>query len=346
MVLASGAAPQQAAAANSAVLTPPTSDAVRAVVEPLMHEFVADSAGAVPAVLIAVGVGSEKPIAMAVGAGDSEGITAADPSGRFRVGSVTKSFVAAVILDLVAAGDLALADTLDGFFPQVANSNSITIAQLLRHTSGMPDWDALPEGIRGPLFSDVAKQWTTDEIVDLVDGLAPAFEPGTGWGYSNPGFQMLTAIAESVGGADLATLVDERVVGPLGLTATAVGPLDPRPTDYAYGVAQLGDTILDWRDLPYVNVESLFSGAGAISSTSSDLVRFGRAMWGPGSLVDPALRDEAFDPGEYSSGFATQFFCPCVADETVSWRGGSATVATSPGRGRSSSTTPPPTSPW
>lgn len=294
----------------------PTLEETTPAVQALLDEAVDGPEGPVPAVLAAVTVGDSEPVLLAAGAGDPEGATPADPEQRVRIASVTKSVLATVVLQLVDEGLLALDDTLDQWYPQVPESGSITVEQLARNTSGLPDWDAFPDGVFGLIVADSEKNWTTAEVVDLVDELEPTFPPGTDWAYSNPGNAILTGVVEQVTGQPFAAVVAERITGPLGLDHTAVGPLDPRPDDYAFGLAEVGGSPFDWRELPYVATESIFSGAGNMTSTVADMVVFGRAVWGDdvGVLPDD-LRAAMVDFGAVDSGLGTQPFCPCVDDE-------------------------------
>lgn len=156
------------------------------------------------------------------------GAQAPDPSGRFRAASVTKPFVATVVLQLVAEGrvglDAPVADYLPGLMPY---PEPITVRQLLGHTSGLPrdipHWTELP---------DVDTQrWARFTPHDLVrgatDGVPLLFAPGTSFSYSNTGYPVLGLLVELVTGQSLATELATRILRPLGLRDTEFPSYQP-----------------------------------------------------------------------------------------------------------------------
>src|ERR671916_3451428 len=113
---------------------------------------------------------------------------------RYRVGSITKTFTAAMILQFVEEGKLKLSDTLDKFFPQIPNAGKITIAHLLTHRSGIdfgkePDFRAWSRNPR-----------TKDEMLAFIAKGTPDFEPGEKRSYSNAGYVLLGFIVEKLDG--------------------------------------------------------------------------------------------------------------------------------------------------
>lgn len=113
-----------------------------------------------------------------------ESDTAMTPDHRFLISSMTKSFVAAVVLQLVDEGELALDDNLDRWVPEAPNAASITIRQLLNHTSGVPDY--MTPDIREQFGSIAIERhanggpaFTPRELLDIANAMPPAFEPGT-----------------------------------------------------------------------------------------------------------------------------------------------------------------------
>ena len=151
----------------------------------------------------------------AIGYGEINGtekkpLTAAN---RFRIGSITKMFTAAMILQLVEEGKLKLNDTLDKFFPQVPNAPKITIEQILWHRSGIPNVkrDQSP----GQKISTIPI--TKDERLAQIVNAAPDFEPGTKHLYSNSGYFVLGLILEKVTGKSYEEVLQEK-------TKTGFGP--------------------------------------------------------------------------------------------------------------------------
>ncbi|MFC5144224.1 serine hydrolase domain-containing protein [Streptomyces aureoversilis] len=212
--------------------------------------------------------------------------TAAD---HFRAGSITKSFVATVLLQLEAEGKLSLDDSLESRLPGVVKGNGydagkITIRQLLNHTSGVhdmvytPEWD---KEMNGPGFFEHRYDIKTPEqIVAMGIKYGPDFEPGKGWRYSNTNFVLGGMIIEKVTGKPYAREVERRIVKPLGLKETTFPGTDPKlPAPHPVGYSKLyvpnpGPEIHDATEY-----RPSWSGAtGEVVSTSGDLNRFYSAL--------------------------------------------------------------------
>ncbi|WP_058042707.1 serine hydrolase domain-containing protein [Streptomyces roseifaciens] len=212
--------------------------------------------------------------------------TAAD---HFRAGSITKSFVATVLLQLEAEGKLSLDDSLESRLPGVVkgngyDANKITIRQLLNHTSGVhdmvytPEWD---KEMNGPGFFEHRYDIKTPEqIVAMGIKYGPDFEPGKGWRYSNTNFVLGGMIIEKVTGKPYAREVERRIVKPLGLKETTFPGTDPKlPAPHPVGYSKLyvpnpGPEIHDATEY-----RPSWSGAtGEVVSTSGDLNRFYSAL--------------------------------------------------------------------
>jgi D-alanyl-D-alanine carboxypeptidase len=184
------------------------------------------------------------------------------PDQAFQVASTAKTFTAAVVLQLVEEGRLRLGDTVDKWFPQAPNANRITIEQLLRHTSGLVSFNALPS--LGTAYR------TPADVIALGTAQKPEFCPGTNWSYTNTGYAMLGVIVEKTEGAPLADVLAKRLFKPLSLTHTAMrqpGVELPVATGHASGRPVDAP---DQYATPYA--------AGALASTAGDLVRFWHAL--------------------------------------------------------------------
>ncbi|MBL8161409.1 MAG: beta-lactamase family protein, partial [Anaerolineae bacterium] len=135
----------------------------------------------------------------------------------FRIGSLTKPFTAILVMQVAQAGQLELEDTLALYMPDYPNAEHITLRHLLSNTSGIPDYIPLPA------YEALMGQPTPPErIVALFRDLPPQFEPGTGFGYSNSNWVLLTLILEQVTGRPFAQLLDERIFAPAGMTRSGV----------------------------------------------------------------------------------------------------------------------------
>ncbi|MFJ5773389.1 serine hydrolase domain-containing protein [Streptomyces sp. NPDC093094] len=216
---------------------------------------------------------------------------------RYRVGSITKTFVATVLLQLEAEGRLSLDDKVDRWLPGVVRGNGhdgsrITVRQLLNHTSGVFDVTSDEDFARTYFAKDgfFAHRYDTQTPAGLVAVAmrhAPDFTPGTDWSYSNTNYVLAGMIVEKVTGRPYAAEVRDRVIAPLRLTATSVPGTRvtvPKPSSRAYGKLSTQTTGPTY-DVTALN-PSLAWSAGEMISDSADLGRFYRALLG-GRLLPP-----------------------------------------------------------
>ncbi|MEV6400759.1 serine hydrolase domain-containing protein [Streptomyces sp. NPDC051907] len=221
---------------------------------------------------------------------------------RIRAGSITKSFVAVVLLQLEAEKRLSLDDSVERWLPGVVQGNGndgskITVRQLLNQTSGVPDSVSTPEWreyMNGPGF--LAHRYETrtpQQIVDMALKYKPDFEPGKGWNYSNTNFVLAGMIIEKVTGSPYAKEAEKRIVDRLRLTHTTFPGVDPTmPAPHPIGYSKLyapnpGPEIYDATEY-----NPSWSGAtGEVISTTGDLNRFYSALM-KGALLPPAQQKE------------------------------------------------------
>ena len=242
------------------------------------------------------------------------------PDVRFRVASVTKSFVATVALQLVAEGRLSLSDTVERRLPGVLPyGDDVTVRQLLNHTSGVPDYLYPP--IIELYGGNRLRSWQPQELVGLVAGQPPDFPAGTAWSYSNTNYVLAGLIIERVTGRDLGRELERRIFRPLGLRDTYF-PVDfpfllwPSARGYSLDLDEAG-TPIEGRLLDFtVYNPSLAWGAGNIVSDMDDIARFYRALLG-GRLLPPEQLAEmkttvVVEPGVagYGLGLAA-FYTDC-----------------------------------
>ncbi len=194
-------------------------------------------------------------------------------ANRFRIGSITKMFTAAMILQLVEEGKLELTDTLDKFFPQVPNAKKITIMQILAHRSGIPNVKR-EQHAQGNVNTT---PMTKDEHLALIVKATPDFEPGTKNLYSNSGYFILGLILEKLTSKSYEEALGERITSKIGLkdTYTATGNIDVNKNEsLTYFIIPNGD----WKQVPETH-PSIFFSAGAIVSTPNDLAKFIQALF-------------------------------------------------------------------
>jgi D-alanyl-D-alanine carboxypeptidase len=210
---------------------------------------------------------------------------------RFRVASITKTFVATVVLQLVAEQRLRLDDAVERWLPGlVPNGRAITIRQLLAHTSGLTDYQDDARFVRAVLDHPL-RPWPPRRLVAVATAHEPVFAPGQGWSYSNTNYIVLGLVVETVTGATVEDEVQHRVVQPLGLTQTTF-PRDPRIRGrHAHGYIG-SDTLSRLRSLVDATTAvtpSIGWAAGAIVSTGNDLTRFYAALLHGQLLPTPVL---------------------------------------------------------
>ncbi|GAA0483681.1 serine hydrolase domain-containing protein [Streptomyces olivaceiscleroticus] len=207
----------------------------------------------------------------------------------FRVGSITKTFVATVTLQLAAEGRLHLDDTVERWLPGVVRGHGhdgrrVTLRQLLNHTSGIRDVFDEPEftdKATGPGFlTHRYDTWTPRQLVGLAMKGAPTFEPGTSWSYSNTNYMLAGMVIEKATGRPYGKEIEHRIIEPLGLRHTSVPGTDPRmpgPHGIAYSKLMAEKPAAEVYDATEFN-PSLAGAAGEMLSTTGDLNRFYRAV--------------------------------------------------------------------
>ncbi len=204
-----------------------------------------------------------------IGFADAGMTLPATPANIYRTGSISKTFTAVIILKLVDAGKMSLDDTLDKWYPEVTNADRITIDQLLRHQSGIGNYTAAED-----VMEWIGRPHTPEEMVARIAALPADFEPGTDVAYSNSNFLLLGYIAERVTDMDYPTLLKGYITDPLQLRHTYYGgPIDSTKGE----VVSFNSTGEGWRVARPWNTD-VAGGAGALSSTATDLNTFYRAL--------------------------------------------------------------------
>ena len=141
------------------------------------------------------------------------------PAARFRIGSITKTFVATIVLQLVGEERMRLDEPVARRLPGLlSNGDRITVRQLLNHTSGLPDYSNDPE-----LFAGIVKNrvWKPQELVAMSQKHPQLFPPGSAFAYSNTNYIVAGLLIEAVAGHSLAWELDRRIFAPLHLDNTS-----------------------------------------------------------------------------------------------------------------------------
>jgi CubicO group peptidase (beta-lactamase class C family) len=252
----------------------------------------------IPGASVAVLRGGRVILARGYGYADLEHRVPATDSTVYQSGSLGKQFTAALVLQLADSGRLGLDDPIRRYLREgPPRWDTITVRQLLTHTSGIPDYT--------DSVVDLRRDYTEDELVSIAAGLPPLFAPGARWSYSNTGYLLLGAIIRRVTGRFYGDLLRERVFGPLAMrTARVISEADLVP-NRADGYRLEGDTIKhqEWV-APTLNT----TADGSLYLTVRDLARWAAAL-DSGRVLSPSDLEQAWTPvrlndgGTYPYGF-------------------------------------------
>ncbi|MEJ2881936.1 serine hydrolase domain-containing protein [Pedobacter sp. GR22-6] len=181
---------------------------------------------------------------------------------QYRIGSISKTFTAVMIFQLIEEKKITLDTRLSKFFPQMPNADRITMAHLLSHTSGLSD------------HVSENREWITDahtraELLDKIASVKPHFEPGTKQQYSNGGFLLLGYIIEKLSGKSYQEALKQRIIDKIGLKSTVAATINNSQTLEARPYSFNGSW-LPIKDIYFPNIV----GVGDILSTPQDLSVF------------------------------------------------------------------------
>jgi D-alanyl-D-alanine carboxypeptidase len=237
--------------------------------------------------------------------------------GRFRIGSVTKTFVATMVLKLVEQSRLRLDDRVEQWLPgAITNGDRITLRNLLQHTSGVFDFISRFSEIF-PTPEDLVRQrfrsWSPSELLALAADQPPVFEPGTSWSYSNTNYFLLAMVVERATGRRYGAEVERHILHPLGLRNTEVPGNNPflrGPHSHGYLPLRRDGQIVS-ADVTTFN-PSIAWAAGEIVSTPAEVNRFLRALLTGRVLPPTVLQQMLSNPAGrgYALGIG-QFPLPC-----------------------------------
>lgn len=211
-----------------------------------------------------------------------------DKFSVFQIGSVTKQFTTAVILKLQAAGKLNVQEPISKYFPQYPKGDSITIEELMSHTSGIYNYT----NDRAFMQKEVSKPANREKMIALFRDKPLDFTPGTKWQYSNSAYLLLGYIIESVTGKPYEQVVREYIFTPLQMTHSGFDftRLQQKEKSTGYFAFNKKDT------LPSNIVDSSVSfSAGAIYSTAEDLYRWHLALQ-HNKILTIAQQEKAYTP--------------------------------------------------
>ncbi|AHA06315.1 D-alanyl-D-alanine carboxypeptidase [Bacillus toyonensis] len=211
---------------------------------------------------------------------------------RFRIGSVTKTFTATTVLQLVGENRVQLDDSIEKWLPGLIqgngyDGNQITIRQLLNHTSGIAEYLKSKDAD----IMNSKKTYTAEEIVKIGLSLPPDFSPGKGWSYSNTGYVILGMLIEKITGNSYAEEIEKRIIEPLDLSNTFLpgnSPVIPGK-NHARGYVKTEGTS-ELKDITYYN-PSLANSAGDMISNADDLNKFFSSLLSGKLLKERELKE-------------------------------------------------------
>jgi D-alanyl-D-alanine carboxypeptidase len=240
----------------------------------------------VPGAVVGIWVPGKGAYVRARGVSDLKTSQPMSTSDHMRIASVTKSFVATLVLQLADAKMLSLDDALDKYVPSVPNASAITVRELLNHTSGLFDF------VADPVFNAAAdnnplEKWKPDQLLSSSVLHEPYFAPGTGYHYSNTNYVLLGMIVEKVTGHKIGEELDRRILKPLGLSNTSLSTRPALPSPSSRGYAERYGTLSDVSEMD----PSMGWASSAMVSDLANLKVWSAAL-ADGSLLSEKARQE------------------------------------------------------
>ncbi|UCC80571.1 MAG: beta-lactamase family protein [Candidatus Zixiibacteriota bacterium] len=230
----------------------------------------------------------------------------------FGIGSVTKSYIAALTLKYVEEGKISLDDKIGSWLSDMEYIEpSVTVRQLLNHSSGLFNYMAHSD-YGAALLNYPDTLWTRDELLNSFLR-KPTFKPGGGWGYSSTNYILLGMIIEKITGSSVSGELKERVLGPLGLTNTYLYPEEIYPAERMAHLWWPIDTTGVPEDINELvsppPLKGLFSSvwtAGAIHATAEDVALWMESLFN-NRVLSESLFTEMITPSELSGRFKYGF---------------------------------------
>ncbi|MBI1279089.1 MAG: serine hydrolase [Anaerolineaceae bacterium] len=263
-----------------------------------LNSFVAEIApkdGAAVSARITIG---DKTWAAAGGLVDTTKSQAASPDDRFRIASMSKTWLAVVVMQLVEKGTLSLDDPVTKWLPddltsQIANADQATIRQLLTMISGIPEY--LNDDFYAQVGQDTTHNWTPKEALTFAHNLPASFAPGEGFEYCNSNYLLLQLIVEAASKKPMHQLMREGIFTPLKLENTYV-QIEEKGAPFVHGYEDFdGDGQID--DVTDYN-DGAGLGDGALVSNTADLTRFYQGLFVRHEILGEASVQAMIDAGK------------------------------------------------
>jgi CubicO group peptidase (beta-lactamase class C family) len=257
-------------------------------------------AGKTPGLVVGIASDGKMLHAKGFGVADLEHNVPMAADSILRVGSITKQFTSAALMQLVEQGKLKLDDPVAKFYPDFPRGTDVTIRHLLTHTSGIFNYTAqeMPDAPKW------RQTYTADEMIKRIAANDPPYDfaPGTAWRYSNSGYFIAGAIVEKITGQRLREYLQESVIGKAGLSADTA--LDDDEREVLARRAEGYDAV-PGKPGSYIKGDfiamSVPGGAGAMRSTVADLAAWHQAL-STGKVVSAKSYAEMIAPGRLKDG--------------------------------------------
>lgn len=237
----------------------------------------------------------------AIGYADLDGSIPNNTATKFRIGSISKTFTATLLMKAVELGKVSLDDNIEGYFPDISNASTINLRQLLNHRSGIAN------------FTDRNyESWHTDPItqealLDTIIARGVDFAPGTDYAYSNSNYVLLTWVLEHVFDKKYDDLLEQYIVRPLSLVNTAYGG----EINTSHNEAKSYHMGSEWVENSQDHM-SIPLGAGGVVSTPTDLCAFIQGLFSGKIISSESLAqmkpvgDDQYGFGMYKTGFKSK----------------------------------------
>ena len=306
-----------APAASSA----PASDALSTALQRKLDSLRA--AGGFPGASLAVVLRDGRSAAVATGYADTAARTPLRPSDRLMQGSVGKTYVAAVAMQLVHEGRLSLDAPISTYlgsrpwFSRLPNAGAIKVRDLMRHTSGLVRYEFDPK-FTAALTKEPMRAWTPEEEIAFVLDQKPPFAAGAGWEYSDTNYIVLGLILEQITGRSYHQLLRDRLLVPLALrnTIPVTGPVVPGLAQgYAGKKNEFGGAEAMLRDGRMIINPAFEWTGGGVASTTEDLARWAKQLY-EGKAFDAKLLPMVFDAVPAKLGPNTRYGLGVIVRES------------------------------
>ena len=249
--------------------------------------------GPVAGLSIAVVKGRDTIVMKGFGLADVENDVPATAETVYRIGSITKQFTSAAMMQLVEQGKVSLDDDITKYFPNFpTHGQRILVRHLMNHTSGIPSYTDV-----GSIFGRVMTlELPHDSLLAMVQNDSLMFAPGSGFYYNNTGYYMLGMLIEEVTGQRYGDYLAQRLFEPLGLRSTRYCSTEPLIKHRAQGYAVESGSLVN---ASYINMNLPFA-AGSLCSTVRDMVKWESALFG-GKVVSAASLAQMTIPAKLTS---------------------------------------------